>query len=288
MTYSLTLKDRPLIIEGDNLKDAIENNFTAIIDATDAKNAAGYILTRVWADADGLHIIASGSDELVGFDPQKDAPREFVFRIADFHGENVPFEIEVTKKRKFDPFADEVMDYTDSQKFGVIIGLAKEIAAHHCKERGADGALVRTIIAYEYKTEVLYDQLLQVLAIHRVKDSKQAARIMARIHELHASMGTSKYDAGAVTVEMWHVKKYFDDLNTITALEYYRKQKGLTQTQLAEAAGCTRSQIARYEGGANLDDAKYSFVCRLAEILGCCAGDLVHDGVNVYTPADGN
>ena len=178
------------------------------------------------------------------------------------------------------------MDYTDSQKFGVIIGLAKEIAAHYCKERGADAALVRTIIAYEYKTEFLYDQLLQVLAIHRVKDSKQAARIMARIHELHASMGTSKYDAGAVTVEMWHVKKYFDDLNTVTALEYYRKQKGLTQTQLAEAAGCIRSQIARYEGGSNLGDAKYSFVCRLAEALDCRADDLVRGGVNANAPAD--
>lgn len=286
MTYSLTLKDRPLIIEGDNLKSAIENNFAAIIDATDVKNNAGYILSRVWVDTDGLHIIASGSDALADFDPITGKLREFVFHIADLHGTSVPFEIEIETARKFDPFAPEIMNCTDGQKFGIILGLAEEIAAHHCKEPRADAALDAAITAYEYKPEFLYNQVLQILTTHRIKDSKQAANIMARIHELRASITSFKRDAGAVIVEKWHVKKYFDDLNTITALEYYRKQKGLTQTQLAEAAGCTRSQIARYEGGANLGDAKYAFVCHLAEVLGCRADDLVRGGVNANAPDD--
>lgn len=288
MTYSLTLKDRPLIIEGDNLKDAIENNFAAIIDATDVKNTAGYILTRVWVDTDGLHVIASGSDALADFDPTTDKPREFVFRIADLHGTTVPFEIEIEPARKFDPFAPEIMNYTDGQKFGIILGLAEEIATHHCKEPRAYAALDAAITAYEYKPEFLYNQVLQILTTHRIKDSKQAANIMARIHELRASITSFKRDAGATIVEKWHVKKYFDDLNTVTALEYYRKRKDMTQTQLAEAIGCTRSQIARYEGGANLGDAKYVFVCRLAEVLDCRADDLVCGGVNANAPANSN
>lgn len=284
MTYSLTLKDRPLIIEGNNLSDAIEDNFAAIIDATDVKNAAGYILTRVWVDTDGLHIIASGSDALADFDPTTDKPREFVFRIADLHGATVPFDIDIDTAHHFDPFAAEVMDYNDAQKFGIILGLAEEIATRHCKEPHADTALDNAITAFKYKPDSLYNQVLQVLTLNRIKDSKQAARIMARIHELRASITDLKYDDGVAIAELWHVRKYFDDLNSITALEYYRKRKGMTQAQLAEAVGRTRTQIARYEGGTNLGDAKYSFVCNLAEILGCRADNLVQGGASVYMP----
>ena len=62
----------------------------------------------------------------------------------------------------------------------------------------------------------------------------------------------------------------------MSKLKQIRESKGLSQSQLAEAAGVNVRMIQSYEQGAkDINKAAAVTVCRLARALGCAAEDLV-------------
>ncbi len=59
----------------------------------------------------------------------------------------------------------------------------------------------------------------------------------------------------------------------MTALYKYRKEKGLTQRELAKALGVTQASITQYESGARKPDIVK--LKKLAAILGCTTDQLL-------------
>lgn len=61
-----------------------------------------------------------------------------------------------------------------------------------------------------------------------------------------------------------------------TNLAYYRKMKGLSQSQLAKASGVSIRSIQLFEQRkSNINNAQYNHLSAIAKVLGCEAGDLL-------------
>ncbi len=61
----------------------------------------------------------------------------------------------------------------------------------------------------------------------------------------------------------------------IRDLKKLREQKGLSQTQCAEATGIPVRTLQRYENGGSIGDTEY--LCRLMDLFEISASDLVND-----------
>ncbi len=57
-------------------------------------------------------------------------------------------------------------------------------------------------------------------------------------------------------------------------IKHFRKQKGLTQKQLAEEAGITLFTLTKIEGGTTLDP-RIETLRRITEVLGVKVDDLI-------------
>ena len=60
-------------------------------------------------------------------------------------------------------------------------------------------------------------------------------------------------------------------------IAYYRKLRGLTQEELAERVGCSRSQLARLESGVSCRPS-YQIVADIARALGVTTQQLEQGG----------
>ncbi len=60
-------------------------------------------------------------------------------------------------------------------------------------------------------------------------------------------------------------------------IQAVRREAGITQQQLADALGISRSMVSLIENGRTLPD--YQMVEKMAKILGCTAGDLYRPAV---------
>ena len=73
---------------------------------------------------------------------------------------------------------------------------------------------------------------------------------------------------------------YFDRLNKITALKYYRKLSGKTHTEIAESIGMSLRQYQRYEStNSSLGDANKIIVKKIAELINVKPEQLVNGGL---------
>ena len=61
-----------------------------------------------------------------------------------------------------------------------------------------------------------------------------------------------------------------------TILAYYRKMKGLSQSQLAKASGVSVRSIQLFEQRkSNINNAQYNHLSAIAKVLGCGIEDLL-------------
>jgi DNA-binding XRE family transcriptional regulator len=61
-----------------------------------------------------------------------------------------------------------------------------------------------------------------------------------------------------------------------TSLAYYRKMKGLSQSQLAKASGVSVRSIQLFEQRkSNINNAQYNHLSSIANVLGCQVDDLI-------------
>lgn len=57
-------------------------------------------------------------------------------------------------------------------------------------------------------------------------------------------------------------------------MKFYRKQKGMTQTELSQVVGIAQSEISAYESGAK--SPKVTVAMAIAEALGVTIAELVN------------
>ncbi len=278
-----------LSISGDTLQGAIESNFSRIADHLHLGNVAGYQLDCVWYEYDKsahgvmLHITAHGNDMLVSYDPDKDPPKEHtIFIKADPEEclERVDIEL-VDSSVPFDPFDDSCISTPDAA-MGTMLGLINEVGANHCKIHSEDD--VTTQVTLHFPTlsttqPLKYAEYCRAeLARRRPKDDKETARLMERIATLAAET-VSHPSVRFVSESLFRsrVATYFQTWNKVTALSKIRREKGLTQQQLADAAQMSVRQLINYEKcpGSTLFSASKYVPQRLADALGVSVSSII-------------
>lgn len=288
-TYQITSS---LSIEGPTLKDAIENNFTRIAESLRIGNAAGYQLHQVWCEYDKkmqaavLHVIASGSDLFVQYDPAKDAPAERTLVIPatpEDCPQRIDFELAEDKTAPFDPFDDTCLN-TPSARYGALLGIIDEIGQNHCKIKDMDPVTGK--VSCHFPTLRLTYPLRYAeacrkeLARRRPKTDNETTRLMERVSDLMSMVLGSPNDR--LKDGMFAEAKtaiYFRSIGKITALAKIRNEKKMTQKQLAEASQMSVRQLQNYEKcpGSTLWSASRSVPARLANALGVKQSDIIDD-----------
>jgi len=77
----------------------------------------------------------------------------------------------------------------------------------------------------------------------------------------------------------------FNELSVSENVHKYRKNARLSQNQLSEKAGVSRTFISDLERGANKLPS-INILCRLAEALNISVDNLIQDTLTVYAPSD--
>lgn len=290
-----------MMISGDSLIQAVENNFQRIASAYHIGNSAGYALERVhmeWQDGilggNGgveLRITARGSDALVGYDPVNDIPRDTVIWIhanRDDLPEPHEFEISRTSPPEATPF-DAVE--TAGAAAGYAMALMDEIAVHHSafppSQPPRQEVISKNPNIMAVKPRYALEKMRGLMMSCRPKQDKETSALLDRLNELFLQLSDSKienpsFEADA-TVYRFKGYGYFLNRNKITALAYYRANAGLTGKQLADAVGISERMIRNYENprSSTLGDAKFSIVQALASALNVAPDQLVNYGSTV-------
>lgn len=278
-----------LSIEGDTLKDAIEECFPHIARHLNLGNAAGYQLHEVWCEYEDrvqavvLHITACGSDALVNYDPTTDVPKNYSL-IIRAEREDCPKRINFDlsgEQSVFDPFDDSCLT-TPSAYFGTLLGIIDEIALHHCKIGTPDK--VTTLVTCQLPTAsttipLKYVELCRArLTRLKPKTDNGTTRMMERVSELALKiMDYPKEKFAHSSLFQAKTATYFETNGKITALAAIRTAKGMTQKQLADAAQMSVRQLQNYEKcpGSTLFSASNYVPGRLADALGVDRSEIV-------------
>lgn len=276
-------------IEGDTLKDAIEDCFPRIATYLNIGNAAGYRLIEVWCEYESnaqavvLHITACGSDLLVDYDPTEDVPKSYSLIVSPDRND-CPQRIDFVLKEDhsvFDPFDDACLT-TPSSYYGTLLGFIDEIGLHHCKINATDK--ITTLVTCQYPNASTAFPLKYVefcrarLTRLKPKTDNETTRMMERVSELAIKIldyPKEKFSSSSI----FHIKTaaYFEANGKTTALAAIRTAKGLTQKQLADAAQMSVRQLQNYEKypGSTLWSASRSVPGRLAAALGVEQSEIV-------------
>ncbi len=279
-----------LSIEGDTLKDAIESGIDRIARELHLGNGAGYYLHQVWCEYDtvkqsaALHIISSGSDSAVSYDPAEDTPVEKTLLIPAFPEDcpsRIDFEFKAHENPAFDPFDDSCLP-TPSHVFGAMLGIIDEIGKKHCMIR-EDRTVTEVLMLRCPNLSTVYplrfaEFCRRELTRRRPKTDKETTRLMARVSELvEKLLETPNNRCESEFVFRYKTNYYFRTVGKITALAVLRAQKGMTQKQLADTAQMSVRQLQNYEKcpGSTLWSASRSVPDRLAAALGVKRSDIV-------------
>lgn len=276
-------------ISGKDLVDAVERNFDAIAKIAGIGNAAGYTLDKVWMEWQNeyvhLHITAHGSDNLVQYDPRKDAPEECVVRIrASEQDCSARYDFDLTEPdtKDFDFFGPDA-EVTPAAMFGVALGLMDWVAENRCVRKEVylssfvDGTMSR------HHPDRMLLLVLSRLQTLRPKRNAETDGIMDRAADLIGKFCKSEVHnvGGEYLTYYYKTLSATSRKNKITALEKLRKKAGLTQQQLADTVGISVRQLIRYENArqSSLGDANKAIIKGLAEAIGASPKDLVNNGV---------
>lgn len=284
-TYHIT---SGLTIEGDSLQEAIESCFPRIAEKLHIGNAAGYQLHSVWCEYNEaietavLHIIATGSDLLVGYDPTQDPPKEYTLTFHVPKGECPErFDIELCNDPVFDPFDDSCLS-SPSAYYGTALGLINEIGLHHCKIKSSDKITMLVTCQYPNTRTTFPMKYIEFcrgrLAKLRPNTDNKTTQLMERLSELVVKAmeyPNSKFDADWLFESKTDI--YFRTAGKVTALSAIRKKKNMSQKQLADAAQMSVRQLQNYEKnpGSTLFSASKSVPGRLAEALGVTVSEII-------------
>lgn len=278
-----------LSIEGNTLKDAIEDCFPRIAKHLNLGNEAGYHLLEVWCEYEDsvqavvLHIVACGSDRLVNYDPTKDVPKSYSLIIStkrDDCPQRINFDLEEDHSA-FDPFDDACLT-TPSSYYGTLLGLIDEIGLHHCKISTTDEITTSVTCQFPNTSTVFPLKYVEYcrarLTRLKPKTDSVTTRMMERVSELALQiLDYPKEKFNSASIFKAKTAIYFETNGKITALAAIRTAKGMTQKQLADTAQMSVRQLQNYERcpGSTLWSASKSVPGRLATALGVASSEIV-------------
>lgn len=276
-------------IEGKTIQGLIEDNFDLLKDIISEKtgNAAGFSLERVWVSRKDdkfceLHIIAHGSDLLIGYDPNKDEEKEIIFQITGLSKNELKekYEVELEEK-KFNPF-DEKWYINKSAVVGILEGCVDYLAQIFGRKEEPSMIVQRCHINLKENNLSLYiSQLMMQFGLASIKKTKENRDIFELIEKTNNILvDLMKKDNKRITTEeiiiYYKTVGYFHKRDKITALKFYREKLNKTQKEIAEAAGISLRQYQRYETiNSTLGIANAFIVEKISNVLGVNVEDLV-------------
>lgn len=303
-TFIVSYAHQRCTISGENLIEAVENNFESIAKLKPIGNVAGYQLDRVWLEYNNsilggngggvLYILAHGSDCLINYDPTNDPPFETQYWIEGVKAEDLPelheFELKDSTMPSIGPF-DNFSGAPAGHVLGIIKAIIDEIGDYHCYLKPDFPICQNLDVKYPtlaYFSPFKYIEAAQQALVQlQPKTDKTTAKLMSRLIELIAQfteqIQNDNTDMTAQSLFYYKASHYFNVHDTVTALAYYRLEKGKTQQQVADEVGISVRQLQNYENAisSTLGDAKFSVVEKLANAVGVSPIDLVENGLAI-------
>lgn len=287
-------------LNDENVKSAIENNFKTIVNGH-IGNVAGYVLEEVWLEYDEeaecigtakLHVVASGSESLVNFDPIDNPPKEVVYTISGVDKSELPEKeyFDLKSEELFDPFDKKWLD-NKGIAYGIFLGTVDFIGRNHCMVNDNCSFSLSSTVNLRFSTlekvnfPVFVSQVLKTLNQHRPKNDKQTQKLLDLVHTTHTVIAdVKKLTTDESTIKILYYYKTLsalDRMNKVTALFYYRNKLGKTQQQVADEIGISLRQYQRYEAvNSTLSDTKKYVIEKIASVLNVSI-DKIYDGVQV-------
>ena len=274
-------------ITGDTLVEAIKSNFKKIAYDCVIGNAAGYTLDKLTVEYKEsilggtggavLTIVAHGSDALVNYDPENDPTRTKTVWIKA-KPEDVPeryeFELKHNPDPPFDPFTCEIDNSKISYYYGIACALVDRLISNY---RGVPDDL--NGVGYTESLDARFrnlkrvnpkkyiEQIYKGIERYHIKQHPEATRLRARIDELLENVAKEPFELNAMYYLGYdHTEFYFKTQGK--RILYYRKIAGLTQQQVADAAGINLRLFQKFEGGErSLTKASYQTVSAISYAL---------------------
>ena len=275
------------VFEGKDFQAAIEDNFSKIreIVKKEAGNAAGYELEKVWVENNVLHVMAHGSDTLLGYDPTDDPVKEICFTIEDIEIDS--FEFEIKEKNQFNPFTINVNDKVAA--FGVLKACVDFLAME--KYRGnrerytfspSEKVSMHCVTLQRTNASRYIEQLMKYFAEENIERTRKNQKVFDLIEKLNAALvdcDPATGRDGLVSFYYHKSKYYFSRMNKTTALRSYRMAAGKTQKEMADILGIGVRQYQRYESlDSPLGNTTSLITEKIAEVLHVDFSDIVKDG----------
>lgn len=282
---------------GDNMVDAIESNFDYILKHA---RSGPCVLEQVWMvwndlkDVAELHIITSGSDITINFDPIKDKPKEHIFEIVNISKSDLPerYDFEITDQEVFDPFDPKWIDNIDAS-YGILKGTIDYVGRYRCQS--TDHATYISMLMSQplesVNLQAYISKMLIKLQQRIPKSDKYTIKCMELIYTIYESLfGKDKPVMNDQMMSLLYYHKTISALELsgkITALKYYRKKSGKTQQEVSEEVGMSLRQYQRYEDNhSTLATAKKYVIKAIADVVGVDPNKLVSNGTVKYVNSD--
>jgi len=273
--------------EGSSVQEIAESHFDVIkkIIRNKLGNAAGVNLDSVYAEYNPntkiaeLHVFASGSDELLNHDPTKLQPKELIFTLSGISQTDLPkrYDFELVDSEAFNPYSDPG---NVSVKLGILEAAIDHMADIAHQKRPAEILNSQMPYLRRQSTQAYLARLMMMFGFLRTRDTGLTANLKDLIQRMIISLQDVTqltYDDEMDIILYYHkTMRYFQTVNKITALKYYREQSGKSQTEIANELGISLRQYQRYEAtNSTLPMANKLIVGKLAEILNVQPIDLV-------------
>lgn len=283
-------------IEGESVRELIEENFDLFkpVVRDKAGNAAGFLLNKAWIvrmnkDVCEFHVIAHGDDNLIDYDPTKDVPKEIIFNVYDVPVEEFDgtYEFEIKENEEFNPFDDKHFD-NKSVVVGILEGCLDSVAymnGIYLSSKVPSKSVNMSFPNLKNRNLPVYvSQLMtrfSLLKNIKFREKECYNLIEKANNALAVLMDEDNTPIDGMELFYYHkTMHYFDRLNKITALKYYRKLSGKTQTEIAESIGMSLRQYQRYEStNSSLGDANKIIVKKIAELINVKPEQLINGGL---------
>lgn len=275
--------------EGNSVQEIIESHFSILESIILEKlgNAAGFNLDSVYAEYNPstktgeLHVFASGSDTLLHHDSTQLVSKELIFTLPCITQSDLPerYDFELIEEEKFNPYSNPS---NVSAKLGILEAAVDYMADITHQKRPAETLNSQMPNLRRESTQVYLTRLMMMFGFLSSKEAGFTANLKDLIQRMVISLQDVTritYDKEAdIILYYYKTMKYFQTVNKITALKYYREQTGKSQTEIANELGVSLRQYQRYEAtNSTLPMANKLIAEKLAQILNVQPTDLVRN-----------
>lgn len=276
------------VFEGETIQELIENNFTKLdgVIKEQAGNTAGYILDTVYTIFDEkqgyakLCVFAHESDNLSGYDPTKDSTKEVDFQLLDLKAEDLPepYSFEIGQK-EYDPFSAP-KSHSTAERVGVLEAAVDYLADTTNSKRPAETLIGQMDALRRNHFQAYLARLMTLFGFLRYRKTGKNEKFETLIQDLVISLQDvtqlTFQQSGSSAIYYCKAKGAFMKMDKTTALCYFRKKLGKTQTEVAKELEISLRQYQRYESiDSHLGYASKEMQKKVADAVGVSVSDII-------------